>query len=33
MTIKLKLNGWTHSVEAEPGTPLLWVIRDELKLT
>ncbi len=29
----LNLNGKTHSVEAEPGTPLLWVIRDELKLT
>lgn len=33
MTISLKLNGQTHDVEAEPGTPLLWVIRDELKLT
>ncbi|MBE1283660.1 MAG: 2Fe-2S iron-sulfur cluster binding domain-containing protein [Rhodobacteraceae bacterium] len=33
MTITLKLNGKTHDVEAEPGTPLLWVIRDELKLT
>ncbi|AUQ75164.1 (2Fe-2S)-binding protein [Phaeobacter piscinae] len=33
MTIKLKLNGQTHTVEAAPGTPLLWVIRDELKLT
>ena len=33
MAITLKLNGQTHSVEAEPGTPLLWVIRDELKLT
>lgn len=33
MTISLKLNGQTHEVEAEPGTPLLWVIRDELKLT
>ena len=33
MAISLKLNGQTHSVEAEPGTPLLWVIRDELKLT
>ncbi|MBQ4825099.1 MULTISPECIES: (2Fe-2S)-binding protein [unclassified Leisingera] len=33
MTTTLKLNGRTHQVEAEPGTPLLWVIRDELKLT
>ena len=33
MTISLKLNGQTHRVTAEPGTPLLWVIRDELKLT
>ncbi|WP_164660757.1 (2Fe-2S)-binding protein [Tropicibacter sp. Alg240-R139] len=33
MTLNLKLNGQTHQVEAEPGTPLLWVIRDELKLT
>lgn len=33
MALTLKLNGKTHSVDAEPGTPLLWVIRDELKLT
>ena len=33
MTIKLKINGAERSVEAEPGTPLLWGIRDELKLT
>ena len=33
MAISLKLNGETTTVEAEPGTPLLWVIRDELKLT
>lgn len=33
MQYDLQLNGETHSVEAEPGTPLLWVIRDELKLT
>lgn len=32
MAITLNLNGQTHAVEAEPGTPLLWVIRDELKL-
>lgn len=33
MKYTLKLNGGTQDVEAEPGTPLLWVIRDELKLT
>ena len=33
MAISLKLNGKAHEVDAEPGTPLLWVIRDELKLT
>ncbi|WP_120500264.1 (2Fe-2S)-binding protein [Roseovarius sp. EL26] len=33
MTISLNLNGNTHDVDAEPGTPLLWVIRDELKMT
>jgi isoquinoline 1-oxidoreductase alpha subunit len=29
----LKLNGTTHEVSADPDTPLLWVIRDELKMT
>ncbi|AXT25641.1 (2Fe-2S)-binding protein [Ruegeria sp. AD91A] len=33
MALTLNLNGKTHEVDAEPGTPLLWVIRDELKLT
>lgn len=33
MAISLNLNGKAHSVEASPDTPLLWVIRDELKLT
>ena len=33
MSFSLKLNGKDHQVEAEEGTPLLWVIRDELKLT
>ena len=33
MALTLKLNGAAHTVEAEPGTPLLWVIRDELKMT
>lgn len=33
MALSIKINGSTHSVDAEPGTPLLWVIRDELKMT
>ncbi len=33
MAFSLKLNGKDHTVEAEPGTPLLWVLRDELKMT
>lgn len=33
MAFTLNLNGETKTVEAEAGTPLLWVIRDELKLT
>ncbi|MCV6592666.1 MAG: (2Fe-2S)-binding protein [Silicimonas sp.] len=33
MAFSLKLNGKTHQVDAEAGTPLLWVIRDELKMT
>ena len=32
MAFSLKLNGTSHEVDAAPGTPLLWVIRDELKL-
>ncbi len=33
MHYQLKINGKSQSVEAEPGTPLLWVIRDGLNLT
>lgn len=33
MAYSLKLNGEDRQVQAEEGTPLLWVIRDELKLT
>ncbi len=33
MAISINLNGATHSVGADPDTPLLWVIRDELKFT
>ncbi|MEM7427361.1 MAG: (2Fe-2S)-binding protein [Pseudomonadota bacterium] len=33
MRFSLRLNGETQDVDAQPGTPLLWVLRDELKLT
>jgi isoquinoline 1-oxidoreductase alpha subunit len=33
MSLVIKVNGEERTVEAEEGTPLLWVIRDELKLT
>jgi len=33
MATEFTLNGQTVSVTAEEGTPLLWVLRDELKLT
>jgi isoquinoline 1-oxidoreductase alpha subunit len=33
MTIALTINGKAASAEAEPQTPLLWVIREHLKLT
>jgi aerobic-type carbon monoxide dehydrogenase small subunit (CoxS/CutS family) len=29
----LRVNGQDHSVEVEPDTPLLWVLRDHLQLT
>lgn len=29
----IKVNGRTHEVDVEGDTPLLWVLRDELKLT
>ena len=31
--MKLTVNGTEHDVKAEPDTPLLWVLRDELGLT
>ena len=31
--IALTINGKAASVEAEPDTPLLWVVREHLKLT
>jgi isoquinoline 1-oxidoreductase subunit alpha len=33
MTISLRVNGSLKQVRAEPDTPLLWVLRDELGLT
>jgi len=32
MTISLKVNGATHSVPADPDTPLLYVLRNDLEL-
>jgi isoquinoline 1-oxidoreductase subunit alpha len=32
-TFQLNVNGQTRAVEADPGTPLLWVLREDLKLT
>jgi isoquinoline 1-oxidoreductase subunit alpha len=31
--ISLNVNGKTHEVDAAPDTPLLWVLREKLKLT
>jgi isoquinoline 1-oxidoreductase alpha subunit len=31
--ISLKLNGKETHVDADPGTPLLWVLRDHLQMT
>jgi isoquinoline 1-oxidoreductase alpha subunit len=31
--LSLNVNGETRSVDAEPGTPLLWVLRDTLGMT
>ncbi len=31
--ISLEINGKQHSVDVEPDVPLLWVIREHLKLT
>lgn len=33
MAIKLNINGTQREVDAAPGTPLLWVLRDHLKMT
>lgn len=31
--LTLRVNGTTYEVDAEPGTPLLWVLRDSIGLT
>ena len=33
MSISLIVNGMAHAADVEPETPLLWVLRDSLKLT
>ena len=33
MSISLIVNGMAQNVDVEPETPLLWVLRDSLKLT
>jgi len=33
MSISLVVNGMAHTADVEPETPLLWVLRDSLKLT
>ena len=33
MALTLNINGHDIAVKAEPDTPLLWVLRDELKMT
>ena len=33
MAVTLKINGGEKTVDAAPGTPLLWVLRDHLEMT
>ena len=33
MALTLSINGTTHTVDVEPATPLLWVIRDNIGLS
>ena len=33
MSFTLEVNGQMHEVDADPSTPLLWVLRDHLNLT
>lgn len=30
---QLSINGQSHTVDTDPDTPLLWVLRDEIRLT
>ena len=32
-TYQLNVNGQSKKVDVDPGTPLLWVLREELKMT
>ena len=32
-TYELNVNGQAKKVNVDPGTPLLWVLREELKMT
>ena len=32
-TYLLNVNGQKHTVDVDPGTPLLWVLREDLKMT
>ena len=31
--VQLNVNGTVHTVEVEPDTPLLWVLREQLGMT
>ena len=33
MALELKINGTTQMIDADPSTPLLWVLRDHLGMT
>jgi isoquinoline 1-oxidoreductase subunit alpha len=33
MSVILKINGESRTVDADPGTPLLWILRDHLAMT
>ncbi|MFN4352947.1 MAG: (2Fe-2S)-binding protein, partial [Hylemonella sp.] len=33
MVITLSINGKSETIDAAPGTPLLWVLRDHLGMT
>jgi len=33
MPFDLNVNGTAHSIDADPATPLLWIIRDQIGLT